>query len=342
MNSLIPRRSTASAERAVLETLAYFDVFDFPVRAEELHRYLHGTAVACDDLQAAIDSPGLSGQIEQQDGYYVLAGRRFLIDRYAASARQNARRLQLALGHGAALSRLPFIRMVGVTGSVAMRSGGSDADFDYLLITEPGRLWLARLFAIAFGRRARLDGYTLCPNIVLSERALLWPHQDLYSAHELTQMIPVAGMAIYARLRDLNAWTGRYLPNAGGPPALAPSLQRRPSALQRVMEPPLRTALGSALEQIEMGRKVARFRRQSGFGLETVFSADVCQGNFDNHGDRTRRGFERRLTELGLASPVASSRSGPPASAALGPAVAGQGAGSVDLRAGRLPAVTND
>ena len=29
-----------SMERAVLETLAYSDIFDFPLRIEEIHRYL--------------------------------------------------------------------------------------------------------------------------------------------------------------------------------------------------------------------------------------------------------------------------------------------------------------
>ncbi len=293
-------------ERAILETLAYFDVFDYPVRLDELHRYLHGVLTSQAELKDALRSLTLSSQAEVQAGYYALAGRRQLIDRYEAAARQNARRLHLAIQDGLRLARLPFIRMVAVTGSAAMQNGGEDSDFDYLVVSEPGRLWLGRLFAVALGRWSRRYGHTLCPNLVLSERALIWQSRDLYAAHELAQMIPVSGLSLYRRFLDLNNWTQLYLPNALGAPNPVTEDESGSRILQSLLEQILRTPAGSALEQIEMQRKIARLRRQQGFGNETVFGRDVCQGNFQNHGDRVRRLFEDRLAHLGLAPMTAS------------------------------------
>lgn len=342
MNSRISLSPSAPIETAILETLAYFDGFDFPVRANELHRYLHGLALPYDDFCAALSSACLSGRIETQAGYYVLPGRRCLIDEYQASAPQSARRLRLALKYGRLLARLPFVRMVAVTGSVSMQAGGPNGDFDYLLITEPGRLWLARLFAVAVGRLARLAGHTLCPNILLSTRALLWPRQDPYAAHELTQMIPVSGLEHYEHVCALNAWALHYLPNAGGPPKPYHGTPRGRSGIQRLLEPALRGSIGSAIEKFEMERKLARLRLQPGFGPETVFSADVCQGNFQNHGDRIRRSFEARLRNLGLTpSDVAS----PPAasySTSLDSPVSAPGTDSAGLQRRTYSVVAND
>ncbi|HXQ37801.1 MAG TPA: hypothetical protein VN843_27580, partial [Anaerolineales bacterium] len=52
----------------------------------------------------------------------------------------------------------------------------------------------------------------------------------------------------------------------------------------------------------EMKRKIARFSRQAGFGDETIFDAEVCQGNFHHHRRRTREVFEERLSTLAAVS----------------------------------------
>lgn len=304
MNTFFAPAPGSSLKRSILETLAYFDVFDYPVRLEDLHRYLHHARVSRTELEHALASTERAGRIEIHDGYYVLTGRRSLIDRFETSDRQNARRLHLALRYGRSLARLPFIRMVATTGSVAMQNGGPDADFDYLLVTQPGRLWLARLFAMLFVRWARLQGVTICPNVILSEDALVWAAHDPYSAHELTQMIPVAGLQIYRRMRRLNGWADTLLPNADGEPALVAPDQSTSRSWQRLVESLLGGPLGTALDRLEMNRKVSQFRNQPGFGVETVFTSDVCQGNFLHHRERTRLALEQRLAALGLTSSV--------------------------------------
>lgn len=299
-------------ESAILETLAYFDVFDYPLRLEELHRYLHRLPTTTTDVQGALRSPLLADRIDVADGCAALAGRGALIISRLEHQARGQGRMRAAVAYGRVLGKLPFVRMVALTGSIAMQSSDSNADFDYMLVAAPGRLWLARAFAVSLGRWAAFRGYVLCPNVILSERALLWRQQDVYSAHELTQMIPLAGRPTYDRLRDLNGWTQIYLPNAGGPPGSVGSIESVAGSWRPPIEYLLGGALGNQLERLEMTRKIARFTHQSGYGVETVFTADVCQGNFQHHGQRTRQAFEHKLVELGLgfsglwASPVST------------------------------------
>jgi hypothetical protein len=212
---------------------------------------------------------------------------------------------------GRILGGLPFIRMVALTGSLAVLNSEESGDLDYMLVAAQGRVWTARGFAILFGRLTARMGYVLCPNLIVSENALEWTQRDLYSARELCQMVPVTGTSVYARLRRINRWTELLLPNASSPPPLARLLRERRSLLQSVEEWPLRGGLGDRIESWEMRRKISRLSRQAGVGAETRFDAEVCQGNFQHHGAQTRRALRERLAGLGIDSPLLPPTSDP-------------------------------
>ena len=283
-------------ERAILEALTYSDIFDYPLRLDELHRYLP-VPTDMDELPAVLSA--LNGQVDSEDDFYFLAGREETVQiRTQRSARSN-KLLPAALRYGQALGNLPFIRMVALTGSLAVLNISKNVDFDYMLVTRPGRVWTARAFAVLFNRIVRRFGHPVCPNLIVSENALEWPLHDIYSARELYQMIPITGMDVYQRLLRANPWTKDFLPNAfldSG--SLLPKLQNRTSEFQRFLELPLRGQLGDRLEHWEMNRKIARFSKQDGFGEETIFNADVCQGNFHHHRKWTHEVFQQKLSSL--------------------------------------------
>jgi hypothetical protein len=199
------------------------------------------------------------------------------------------------------LGSLPFVRMVALTGSLAVLNVSKDVDFDYMLVTVPGRVWTTRAFALLLNRITRIVGHTLCPNLIVAETALEWRLHDLYSARELYQMIPITGMNVYLKLLDANSWTIEYLPNAGSMVGHA----GRIVDLRSLLEPLLSTNLSDRFERWEMTRKIARFSKQAGFGEETIFSADVCQGNFHHHRKRTNTALQERWKALKLSeSPI--------------------------------------
>ncbi len=294
---------TPSIEDAIFETLVYSDIFDYPLSPAELHRYLPVPA-SLDAVERALRHPG--SRIGTAEGFYFLAGRDNLVEQRHKRNIDSNRPFRQAVRFGRVLGGLPFIRMVGLTGSLALRNAERTADIDYLIIAEHGRLWTARAFALLFGRATSSLGYTLCPNLILSDQHLEWEPKDLYSARELCQMIPLAGSENYSRLRQANAWTQGLLPNA----AAAPNESSRippGSILQHLAEMPLRGSLSDQLEAWEMNRKIRRFRRLAGFGTETVFNENLCQGNFNHHALQTRSALRERLRMLGFEM-----RSAPP------------------------------
>ncbi len=292
-----PTLRSLSMNQAILEALAYSDIFDYPLRLDELHRYLPAPA-SLEELSRALSTP--DRRMGSRADYYFLAGREKLVglrlEREAAS-RPAYRR---AIRYGRLLGSLPFIRMVGLTGSLAVRNCDDRADLDYMLVAGHGRVWLARALAVLLGRMIAPSGDTLCPNLIISEEALEWPQPDLYSARELCQMVLVSGPEVYLRLRQVNIWTLAFLPNALDQPADGREPTRNPGRLSRLGELALHNPIGDRLEGWERRRKIRRFSRQAGYGKETLFNEDICQGNFNNHGAWTSSQFQERIARLGL------------------------------------------
>jgi hypothetical protein len=300
-------------EPAILQAVAYADVFDFPLRPEEIHRYLAGVAASCKSVREAL-RPGaaLAGQLGRQDEFITLLGREALVDTRRRRAEVAARMWTRALDYGQQISRLPFVRMVAVTGALAMDNVEPGADIDYLIVTASGRLWLCRALVILIVRLAARRGDTVCPNFFLSERALLLKHRDFYTAHELAQMVPLAGLETYDRMRLANLWTHDFLPNAADAPDRdLPTFRssRLPPAKQ-AGEWLLRSTPGGWLERWEMERKIRKFTRPSSgrsqpVNTEIGFSPDWCKGHADGHARRTLASYQERLQRLGIPLPGA-------------------------------------
>jgi hypothetical protein len=191
--------------------------------------------------------------------------------------------------------------MVALTGSLAVGNLHKGGDIDYLVVTAPGRVWLGRALAILIVRWAALRRVRLCPNYFLAEDELQVGPQDLYQAHELAQMVPLAGRETYARMRLENYWALHLLPNAPGPPLYTPPEAAPQSiGLKRMLEAGLGGRLGERLESWERGRKIRRFTEQEGEAAEAAFCPGQCKGHFDGHAKRALAAYAARLEELDL------------------------------------------
>lgn len=301
-----PPAGLSPLETAVLQTVAYVDMYDYPLSAAEVHRYLVGQAAAAGEVERLLSNGRLAPErLARLDDYFALPGREAIL----ATRRRRAAAAQelwpAAVRYGQAIGQLPFVRMVAVTGSLAVDNAEADADIDYLIVTAPGRLWLCRALVVLLVRLAARRGVNLCPNYFLSERALAFTERNLYTAREVAQMAPITGLAVYQRLRQANDWVLDFLPNAGQlPPRPAPGPVAAPAGrrwpgrawLRSLAEWALRTPPGGWLEQWEMRRKITRFSRWA--NDESAFSADWCKGHFASHGRRAMSEFQQRWQQV--------------------------------------------
>jgi hypothetical protein len=299
-----------SIEAAILRTVLYADIFQFPMTAEEIHHFLiHDRPVSLEVIRQTLAASTTLRQLVDYNGDYVVYdGHHDSAQVRRARQASSAHLWPLALRSGIWLARLPFVRMVALTGALAVRNAAADDDdLDYLLVTEPGRVWLARAFAIVLVRLGRLRGVEICPNYVLSASALLQNRRDIFIAHEVVQMVPFYGLALYAQLRGVNAWVDAYLPNACEPfyREAEQELGAFWKALKRAAEWALSGRLGDRLEGWEYQRKLRRFAGD----MRTPHSSarldeQQVKGHFNDHGNPVLHQYEERLRQHGLLNVV--------------------------------------
>ena len=286
-------------ERAVLQAIVYADIFDYPLTPTEVQRYLVGVPASLATVEDTIrNAPRGLRWWSYQRGYVTLTDRETLIDTRRQRTERATTLWPKALHYGHMIANLPFVRMVAITGALAVDNVQSGADIDYLIVVEPGRLWLCRALTIAVVRLAAISGDIVCPNYLISLRALMLRERSLYTAHELAQMVPIAGLPIYQHMRRLNSWSDQFLPNAAGPPRHVQSATQTHHTTRRIAETALRTPVGGWLERQEMTRKVRKLHRLRGSTSETDFCEDWCKGHFEAHGQHTLHAFDKRLREV--------------------------------------------
>jgi hypothetical protein len=195
--------------------------------------------------------------------------------------------------------------MVAVTGALAMDNAEDGDDLDYLVVTEPGRLWLCRALIILLVRRAK-GRASLCPNYFITLDGLSLEDHSLFSAHELAQMVPVYGLDTYWAMRRLNPWAEELLPNAAGAPVrfvrdygLLADSRGFGLGFKRAGETFLRTPAGAWLKGWEQRRKVAHFGGLAVDHPEARFDAETCKGHFSNHRRQVELAYARRMARYG-------------------------------------------
>ena len=299
-------------ESAILQAVAYADVFDYPLTLRQAHRYLAGVPASLSNVRRVLDNGLLQNhQLVYERGYLTMPGRESIVETRLQRQELSALLWRKGVRYGLAIASLPFVRMVAVTGTLAVNNVEPGADIDYLVVTEPGRVWLTRSLVLVLVYLGRLEGVTICPNYVISTNVLGQFDPSFFTAHELVQMVPLYGLAVYRDILAANDWVQRFLPNAFTDRWAIPrecSLGPARRALKRGGEMILAGRLGDFWEQRESRFKIPRLREQAadcGTGAAS-FGPECCKGHLDDHGGRIREAYAQRLCQVGLKTESAA------------------------------------
>ena len=290
---------------SLLAALAYGDLFDYPLTLRELERYQAGTRLSSEDIGRlmAVDDE-LRKHTTSIGDYYCLRGREDTIP--IRLRRKSIASTLWPRAHTWArlLARLPYVRMVAVTGSLAVDNVSGRPDIDFMVVAEPGRVWICRRLLVLCVRLARLTGDQICPNFVLSTRRLALAQRDFFTAHEMAQMVPVYGLDVYEELVLSNLWALRYLPCGLTGSLGQESGVAAPGRLRSLAERVLKHSLFDRWERWEMLRLSSHLKEASAEG-EVVCSPEECKGHTSLHREATMSRYTARVAELDLLEEVA-------------------------------------
>ncbi len=211
-------------EKAILKTLIYADIFDYPLKINEIHKWLIGKKVTIRQIEKAIGKLVQSAKCKVQSGYYFLPRKNGLVAERRRREKQSATYLRKARILSQILKIIPWIKLVGISGGLALHNASKKDDIDLFIITNKNRLWISRLLVLGLlsligqrrkvGEKGREIAGKLCLNILLEEDRLEQENKDIFVAHELLQMWPLWQRGgIYSKYLEDNSWAFQFLPN---------------------------------------------------------------------------------------------------------------------------------
>ncbi|MDX9893485.1 MAG: hypothetical protein RB292_03660 [Patescibacteria group bacterium] len=227
MNNEIKKYS--ELETAILKTLAFFDIFDYPLTLLELYKWLYQAPanVKFSDLAESFESANLAGIIDHQSGFYFFPGRSNIVRTRLNRYRIAEGKFSIALKLAAWLRPIPFIRMVAVCNNAAYDNANDQSDIDFFIVIKSGRIWLTRFLVttlaslLRFRRHGRKITDRVCLSFYLTDdhlnlSAVALKPFDPYLVYWSATLAPIYGLDTYRRFIKDNAWLVPWLPNISG------------------------------------------------------------------------------------------------------------------------------
>jgi hypothetical protein len=207
------QKELAACQDSILRALAYFDIFHYPLVTEEICTYM-GIMAEPQLFDKALNSLVEESSIFLHHGFYSLQNNPLLAHRRVQGNKRAEKMLTKAIKIGRFLYQFPFVRGIGISGSLSKNFAEEKSDIDFFIITSPNRLWIGRTIMQVLTKLALLRGrqHFYCMNYYIDEHALQLPEKNIFTAIELKTLLPVAGENTMQRFFQTNIWANTLLP----------------------------------------------------------------------------------------------------------------------------------
>lgn len=230
------KKDNIELQKAIVRTVAYFDMFDYPMTDFEIWKFLltpnnvNERQITLSEVTQVLRCPTPNRVsdtfLETKNGFYFLKGReeiiRIRLERYNFTDRKMKRALKIAKIYGL----FPWIKLIAVSNIIGAHNLKDESDIDFFIITANGKIWLTRFFCAGLAKVLGLrpsEGNSrdkICLNFYASEEAMnlkelmLNNGDDIYFIYWLANLITIYEKGdMYKKFIQANGWLKNYLPN---------------------------------------------------------------------------------------------------------------------------------
>ncbi len=156
----------------IMRTLLYYDIFNHPLKGDELYTLLPFNSIPKSDVISLIReySAERDSLFSERDGYIYVKPNEQNVTLRIEKENYSRKMWKMARIVTHIIKRFPFVRAVLVTGSLSKNSSDRHADLDFMVIAGKNRLWIARTILMLFKKIFLLNSYKyFCINYFISE-----------------------------------------------------------------------------------------------------------------------------------------------------------------------------
>lgn len=291
----------------VLSPLFYFDIFSYPLTAQEILQFSNlsaNTKLCTQELEPVLDYLLHRKYLYQIENFYLLSNN----PDWVLQRKENNKRAALFLAKAQKMTRLmrcfPYIRAVFISGSLSKNVMPEDGDIDYFIVTTPNRLWVTRSFLVLFKKIFLFNSHKyFCVNYFVDENCLEIEEKNRFTATEIATLLPMYGEEIYDAFWQNNSWVKSYYPlvqqrNTG----LIPKTKR--TLPQRLIEPVLNWRIGDWLDSFFMKKTIQHWNKKFGnlpaqdFDIALKSKRNISKHHPQLFQQRVVKAFEERVVNF--------------------------------------------
>lgn len=164
--------------KAIFRTVAFFDMFNYPLTAFEIWKYLgvkcelgevveflnqlHSSSLpACADRlckergqneDSDTPQPLSRGELQQKNGFYFLKGREEIIETRMRRYNYTDEKFKRALWVSRIFKYIPWIKGIAIGNIIGAHNLKKEGDIDFFIITQKNRIWITRFYCVLIAK----------------------------------------------------------------------------------------------------------------------------------------------------------------------------------------------
>lgn len=298
-------------DRSILETVAFFSYFRYPLTMFEIWKWLMTSEVSY-TLEAVMrrmeESEFLTQKLDSENGFYGLSNQRSgdvvkqVRSRHERfiNAVYKYRKLKKVLAY---VERVPGVKGVALCNSLAIHHTKPESDIDLFIVTTPGRIWRTRLFTVLpfvlFKQRPGevkedpVDISFFVTDHALNISNLKLSEHDPYLAWWVRALVPVRGREeIFQLFVRHNAWAKVILPNSLMPKRAYSARKKRNWQFPRL---PISEAFAEKLQRRKFPEDIAEADED---GTDVVINEQVLKFHKNDRREEVKKYMKTVLDDL--------------------------------------------
>jgi predicted nucleotidyltransferase len=205
---------TASLTRSIIRTLAYYDIFNYPLTADEIYINLGDNHTSPEEIKKVLADLSVNRIVYNSGEFFQLKNDASHIRRRQNGNKLAEKRLKTARRVSGLISRFPFVRGILLSGSISKGFMEEDSDIDYFVITHPNRVWFSRLILMLFKKAFLFNSKKIfCINYFVDMENLEIHERNIFTATEIVTLLPTFGRNSYEQFYEKNIWIKEFYPN---------------------------------------------------------------------------------------------------------------------------------
>lgn len=308
-----PISSNLNHKQAVLATLAYFELFDYPLKSEEVTRYLYRLKPDAHAVDVTLNESRI----------LLIRGSYFQIDSKENLVEKRHDRELIAKRFWKRVHRFrwifqitPFMELTAVCNNLALSNTNATSDIDLLILTKPERLFTARLWItgwlhlLGVRRHGKKIAGRFCLSFFAANGALNMEeiqkgNHDIYLAYWLQTLQPIGGNRdVYENLLEDNApWLKRFfyekpLYNMHHFKENTPQGRRIKRGLEKMLSGKMGEHLEKKLREWQLKRSHAKQKSLNVGDTDVIVTEKILKFHNTDRRDEIYERWVKRLKEI--------------------------------------------